>query len=71
MGAMNKSASQIQVLDAARSLESDEFTRDDVAEELGMEIKQMQPSWKAAKQAGEIEKVRSEDGKRLFRLQVK
>lgn len=68
---MEKSATEIQVLDAARSLGQDEFTREDVAAELGMEIKEMQPSWKAAKQAGTIEKVRSEDGNRLFRLQAK
>lgn len=61
-------ATQTQVLDAARSLESDEFTREDVAEKLGLEIKEMQPSWKAAKQAGQLQKVRSEDGKRFFRL---
>ncbi len=68
---MSKSATEIQVLDAARSLDQDEFTREDVAGKLGMEVKEMQPSWKAAKQAGSIEKVRTEDDRRLFRLQAK
>lgn len=67
---MSNSASQIQVMAAARSLGKDDFTREDVADELGMEIKQMQPSWKAAKQAGELEKVPSEDGERRFRVQT-
>jgi hypothetical protein len=65
---MADSATQIQVVAAARSLDKDEFTREDVANELGMEIEQMQPSWKAAKQAGEIEKVSDEGGKRLFKV---
>jgi hypothetical protein len=65
---MTDSASQDQVLAAAKALGTDEFTREDVAQELGMEIKQMQPSWKAAKQAGQLEKVQTEDGERRFRI---
>lgn len=61
-------ATQEQVLEAARSLDSDEFTRDDVAKELGMEISEMQPSWKAAKEAGQLEKVSSGGGKGTFKL---
>ena len=57
-----------QVLEAARSLDREEFTRDDVAEKLGVEISEMQPSWKAAKQAGHIQKSRNEGGKRYLRL---
>ena len=65
---MAEEATQEQVLEAARSLDQDEFTRDDVAEKLGLEISEMQPSWKAAKEAGRFEKVPNESGKRLFRL---
>jgi hypothetical protein len=65
---MAKEATQEQVLEAARSLDRDEFTREDVADELGIEVSAMQPSWKAAKQAGRLEKVREEGGKRHFRL---
>lgn len=68
MTPMAKEATQEQVLEAARSLDGDEFTREDVAEKLGLEIKQMQPSWKAAKEAGQLEKVRTEEGKNFFRL---
>jgi hypothetical protein len=65
---MAKEATQEQVLEAARSLDRDEFTREDVADVLGTEVSAMQPSWKAAKQAGRLEKVREEGGKRHFRL---
>jgi len=66
MSPMAQPATQEQVLEAARSLDRDEFTRDDVAEKLGLEISEMQPSWKAAKEAGQLQKV--EGGERLFRL---
>jgi hypothetical protein len=65
---MAEQATEDQVLEAARSLDGDEFTREQVAEELGLQVKDMQPSWKAAKQAGRIEKVGEKDGKRLFRF---
>lgn len=65
---MAETATQEQVLEAARSLGREEFTRDDVAAELNMEISAMQPSWKAAKEAGRLKKVRGEGGKRYFRL---
>lgn len=61
-------ATEEQVLKAARSLDRDEFTRDDVAEKLGLEISDMQPAWKAVKESGKFEKVSNESGKRLFRL---
>lgn len=63
---MAQPATQEQVLEAARALDRDEFTRDDVAKQLGLEISEMQPSWKAAKEAGQLQKV--EGGDRLFRL---
>lgn len=65
---MADEATQEQVLEAARSLERDEFTRQDVADKLDTDVSAMQPSWKAAKQAGRLEKVREEGGKRHFRL---
>jgi hypothetical protein len=65
---MSDEATQEQVLEAARSLDRDEFTREDVAEKLGSDVAAMRPSWKAAKQAGRLEKVREDGDKRLFRL---
>ena len=64
---MAQEATQAEVLEAARSL-GDEFTRKDVADKLGVEVAAMQPSWKAAKQADRLAKVRDDDGKRYFRL---
>jgi hypothetical protein len=54
-----------EVLEAARSL-GPEFTREDVAKKLGVEVSVMRPSWKAAKEAGELEEVRSDDNQRYF-----
>lgn len=65
---MAQAPTQEEVLEAARSLGRDEFTRDDVAEKLGVEISEMQPSWKAAKDAGQIQKSRNEGGTRYLRL---
>jgi DNA-binding MarR family transcriptional regulator len=65
---MAQEATQEEVLEAARSLGEDEFTRKDVADKLGAEVSAMQPSWKAAKQAGRLEKVRDDGDKRYFRL---
>ena len=66
---MPQEATQEQVLEASRSLDRDDgFTREDVAEHLGLEISEMRPSWKAAKEAGKIQQVGSSGGKRLFRL---
>jgi len=71
MQRMAQAATQEQVLEAARSLDREEFTREDVAEKLGLEISEMRPSWKAAKEADQLQRVRSEGGKRLFRLTEK
>ena len=64
---MAQSATEEQVLEAARSIDG-EFTRDDVAKKLGMEVSEMQPSWKAAKESGKFEKVSSGGGKGTFTL---
>lgn len=69
MAPMAEEATQDQVLEAARSLDGDQgFTREDVAAKLGVEVSEMRPSWKAAKEAGQLEKVSSDGDKRLFRL---
>jgi hypothetical protein len=68
MAHMAQAPTQDQVLDAARSLGKEEFTREEVADKLGVEIAEMRPSWKAAKDAGKIEQVRNDDGTRYLRL---
>lgn len=65
---MAKEVTEEQVLEAARSLDGDEFTREQVAEKLGSEISDMRPSWKAAKESGKLERVRNEDGQNYFKL---
>jgi predicted transcriptional regulator len=65
---MAQAPTEDEVVEAARSLGREEFTRDDVAEKLGVEISELQPSWKAAKDAGRIQKSRNEGGKRYLRL---
>ena len=68
MARIAKEATQEEVLEAARSLDGDQFTREDVAKKLGKDISDMQPSWKAAKEAGKLVKVESGDDMRVFRL---
>ncbi len=65
---MAETVTQEQVMEAARSLGREEFTREEIAEKLGAEVSAMRPSWKALKDADQIEKVRNEGGKRYFRL---
>ncbi len=65
---MAEAVTQEQVMEAARSLGREEFTREEIAEKLGAEVSEMRPSWKALKDADQIEKVRNEGGKRYFRL---
>ena len=60
-------ATEDQVIEAARSVGS-EFTREDVAEKLGVEVSEMRPSWKALKEADRLKKVRTDDGKRYFSI---
>ncbi len=62
------STTQEAVIEAAKSIDG-QFTRDDVAGKLGIERSDMKPSWKAAKDAGQIEKVgQNSDGENLFKV---
>jgi len=69
MAAMSQSPTQDEVVQAARSLGQAEFTRKDIAEQLGIKAQQLKDGFKAARQAGQLEKVRDdEDGTGHFRL---
>jgi DNA-binding MarR family transcriptional regulator len=58
-----------QVIQAAQELGQDDFTRGDIAEQLGVPQPEMKESFKTARKAGLFEKVRDdEDGKSYFRL---
>jgi DNA-binding transcriptional regulator LsrR (DeoR family) len=66
---MNQTITEDQVTNAARELDQDEFTRADLAAKLGVERKEMKRGFKAARQAGSLEKVRTDgDGTGCFRL---
>jgi hypothetical protein len=57
------------VVRAARELGKDEFSRDDLGEKLGVERPELKPGFKAARVAGQIEKVgKDADGTGRFRL---
>lgn len=65
---MPQEPTQDDVVQAAIELGQPEFTRDDLAAKLGIERPTMKPAWRAAKEAGRVEKVRQDGGKRYFRL---
>jgi DNA-binding transcriptional regulator LsrR (DeoR family) len=69
MAAMSQSPTQDEVVQAARSLGQAEFTRKDIAAQLGIKAPQLKDAFKAARQAGELEKIRDdESGTGHFRL---
>lgn len=60
---------QQQVVEAARKLDKDEFTRDDLAEQLGIRRREMKEAFRAAWKSGELVKVGADDeGTAYFRL---
>ena len=66
---MSETITQDQVVDAAKSLGQDDFTRADLAGELKVERKQLKQGFKAARQAGDLEKIGDDDdGTGRFRL---
>jgi hypothetical protein len=66
---MTKTVTAEDVVRAARELGKDEFSRDDLGEKLGVERPELKPGFKAARVAGQIEKVRKDaDGTGRFRL---
>ena len=66
---MSETITQDQVVDAAKSLGKDDFTRADLASELKVERKQLKQGFKAARQAGSLEKIGDDDdGTGRFRL---
>ena len=50
-----------QVVDAARELGQDEFTRADIAAKLGVEKPDLKKGFRAAIQNGRLEKTRDDD----------
>ena len=66
---MPKRVTPEQVLEAAESLDNAEFSRDELAERLGIEKRDVRQSLRVACKSGQLEKVRDdEDGIAMFRL---
>ena len=66
---MADSPTQAEVVEAAQSLSQPEFTRDDLAAKLGKKKSDFKDGFKAARQAGQLEKLRDDDdGVGVFRL---
>jgi hypothetical protein len=59
--AMPETITADQVIEAARDLDQEEFTRGDIAERLGVDKPDIKPGFKAARHAGRLEKVRDDD----------
>ena len=58
-----------QLIAAAKQLGQDEFTRGDVAKELGVEKPELKDAFRSARKAGRVEKVRDdEENTAHFRL---
>jgi predicted DNA-binding protein (UPF0251 family) len=66
---MAKTITPDQVVEAARNLEQAEFTRDDVAEKLGVGKPKFKQAFKEARESGRLEKVR-DDAERKGRFRV-
>jgi hypothetical protein len=66
---MNQTITEEQVMNAARELRQDEFSRADLAGVLKVDRSELKRGFKAARQAGGLEKVRNDSkGTGLFRL---
>ena len=57
------------LVEAARELGQEEFTRDDLAKHLGTRPRKIREALKAARQSGKVEKVSEDEaGTNVFRL---
>jgi hypothetical protein len=58
-----------RIVAAAAELDRDEFTRAELAEELGASDKDFKDAFKAARRSGRLKRVgERDDGKKVFRL---
>ena len=58
-----------RIVATAGELDHDEFTRAELADELGVKPRELRNGLKAARRSGRLEKVRTDDrGKGVFRL---
>ena len=50
-----------QIVEAAKALGKDEFNREELATQLGVEKQDIKPAFREARQAGRLEKTRDDD----------
>jgi DNA-binding transcriptional regulator LsrR (DeoR family) len=66
---MAEAVTSDQLVEAARALGKDRFTRAELADELGVQVSDLKQPVKDARQAGRIEWTgENDEGKGLFRL---
>jgi DNA-directed RNA polymerase specialized sigma subunit len=66
---MAKTVTPEQVVEAAKELGQNEFTREDLAQKLGVEKPELKQGFRQARQAGNLDKVgEDEKGTGRFRL---
>jgi DNA-binding transcriptional regulator LsrR (DeoR family) len=66
---MSEAITAEQVVEAAKGLGQEEFTRGDLAEKLGVEKPDIRKGFREARQSGRLEKVRDdEENTGWFRL---
>jgi hypothetical protein len=66
---MPKTITPDQVVEAAEGLDKAEFTREDLAQKLGVDKPKLKQGFRQARQAGRLDKVRDdEEGTGHFRL---
>ncbi len=58
---MNLTITADNLVEAAQALDQDEFTRADVAEQLGVEKPELKQAFLRARKAGRLEKVRDDE----------
>jgi hypothetical protein len=58
-----------KIVATAGELDSEEFTRAELADQLGVRPQDLKDGFKAARQSGRVEKIRNDErGKGIFRL---
>ena len=58
---MNLTITADQLVEAAQALDQEEFTRADVAKQLGVEKPELKQAFTRARKAGRLEKVRDDE----------
>ena len=58
---MSEAITSANIVEAAQALGKEEFSRGDLAEQLGVEKQDIKPAFKEARHQGKLEKVRDDE----------